>query len=176
MINGMKLFNPKTKKEMFNKDRFLLTENPEETFQGSYLCGLSTYILGQFYSDSFDTRVLKTTFGYGKYLEDHCYIMLNNEIIVDPTIRQFLNDPRGKGKSDYCLQLYQEEHPIFVGTRNQLEMHLLNFYNLNKASFGNTYLDLEELNFWWSGTQDYSFKMNHLGNQVKGQAKCDNFF
>lgn len=175
MITGMSLFSPNIGKDMFNSDRLAISKIPEETFQGSYLCGLSTYILGQFYSENFDTQVIKTTFGYGKYLEDHCYILLNNEIIVDPTIRQFLNDPRGKGKSDYCFQLYQKEHPIFVGTRNQLEKHLLNFYHLNKKSFGNTYLDLDEINFWWSGSQDYSFKMNHLGNQVKGQAKCDNF-
>lgn len=172
MIQGMLKYYPEAEKEMYNQQRKKITKIPEYSFQGSYLCGLSTYILSQFFKPHFSTQVIRTKFGYGKYLEDHCFILLNNEIIVDPTIRQFLNDPRGKGESLYCKTLFNNK-PIFVGSFPKLEIYLDEMIQLNQSTFGKTYLDLDELNFWWSGKQDFSKKANILNDQLRGLSECE---
>ena len=50
--------------------------------------------------------------GYGKYKEDHVYLKYNN-IIIDPTYRQFFTDDRCNGISSYNNYLYNNLLPFF---------------------------------------------------------------
>ena len=76
--------------------------------------------------------MLKSTIGYGKYYEDHCYLQIN-DIIIDPTIRQFLNDYRDNGNNIYLRYIYEKQPPIFVGTKDDLinYLNLLNYFLLD---------------------------------------------
>ena len=62
--------------------------------------------------------------GYGKYKEDHCFLLTNNNYIIDPTYRQFFSN-NNNINSIYNKYLFNECPFIFVGRYSDL----INFYN-----------------------------------------------
>ena len=62
----------------------------EKSFEGSLACGASCYLLHfVLQEEGIHTKMMYKSIGYGKYLEDHCYLLYRDEIVIDPTYRQF---------------------------------------------------------------------------------------
>jgi len=61
------------------------------SFEGKNECGASSYLLYYFIKSNYNLKVkfMKSTFGYGKYKEDHLFLEYNG-YIIDPTYKQFL--------------------------------------------------------------------------------------
>lgn len=119
----------------------------EKSFEGRLACGASCYLLHFFLMENgIHTKMMYKSIGYGKYLEDHCYLLYKDEIIIDPTYRQFFSQMID-GKSDYSKMLFQKLPFVFVGN-----MH--NFYSQysimniqHKKSF-NCNLGVSVSDFW----------------------------
>lgn len=169
MVKNMLIFDPTIHKDLYYHKRNHLNTS-EQKFHGSYLCGLSTYILGYYYYKTYDTQIIKSSFGYGDYYEDHCYLLLNNEIIVDPTIRQFLNDHRDNGFSDYSRFIYGDTHPIFVGNFHTLTKYLSILEELNKKTFGSTSIKSSQLIKYWHGKDNMTYKLDQLISYTEGKS------
>ena len=161
VVKNMLIFDKSIKNDLFNKNRSHLNKI-EYKFEGRYLCGLSTYILGYFLSNNYKVEIKKSTIGYGSYYEDHCYLLLNNEIIVDPTIRQFLTDSRDNGFSAYSKYIYENKEPIFVGNKITLNRYFNKLNVLNKDVFGTSSLNIYDLHLYWRGNYDITKKLNNL--------------
>ena len=160
MIRNMIIFDKRIISDIFHPKRKKISNNLEQYFEGSYNCGLASYILGYYYKD-YNVKLIKSTIGYGKYYEDHCYLQID-DIIIDPTIRQFLNDYRDDGKSMYLRYIYDEQHPIFIGTKEELYDYLEHLNYINKNTFGNSILNTKELKLYWKGNEDYTYKLAEL--------------
>lgn len=167
LVKNMLVFDKNIKNDLFNKSR--LNTKYKYMFEGNYQCGLATYILGYYYHENFDTKILKSTIGYGKYYEDHCFLLLNDKIIVDPTIRQFLGDYRDKGKSEYGNYIFKKMDPIFVGDKFMLEEYLIKLDKINKKEFGTSSLNLSDLYLYWKGNEDITYKLDELIDYCKGK-------
>lgn len=62
------------------------------TFEGKLACGASSYLLYFYIKKFYDIKLQfkLSTFGYGKYKEDHMFLTFEN-YIIDPTYKQFLD-------------------------------------------------------------------------------------
>ena len=169
MVRNMIIFDNRIIQELFNPKRKKISNKLEKYFEGNNNCGLASYILGYYYKD-YDVKMIRSAIGYGKYYEDHCYLQID-DIIIDPTIRQFLDDYRDDGNSNYLKYIYDKKDPIFVGTKKELNDHLEYLDYLNKNTFGNSILNLNELKLFWRGNEDYSYKLNELFEYVENKRK-----
>ena len=130
-------------KQRFNK--YGITS--QKTFVGESSCGVCSFLL-KYYLDNLGikSKIMKTTFGYGKYLEDHCYL-LHNDIIIDPTYRQMI---LGYNYNDEYSEYIFEKNPfIFVGKYNELESYFENLSFLYKKNYKVDNIK-ENLIFWQS--------------------------
>ena len=160
MVKNMIIFDKSVISDIFHPKRKKISNNLERYFEGTYKCGLASYILGYYYKD-YNVKIMKSTIGYGKYYEDHCYLQIN-DIIIDPTIRQFLNDYRDDGNSMYLRYIYEKQHPIFIGTKDELYKYLYNLNKINEYTFGKSILNVNDLKLYWKGNVDYTYKLNEL--------------
>ena len=132
---------------LHDKNRYgIKHQTSEQTFVGKMSCGVCCFLLN-YYLDNLgiETKIMKSTFGYGKYLEDHCFL-LHNDIIIDPTYRQmFLGiDPYDK----YSQHLFEEVPFIFVGKYSNLEKYYYNLSNIHKKIYNTKNSNYENLIFW----------------------------
>jgi len=63
------------------------------TFEGKLACGASSYLLYFYIKKYYDINLQfkLSTFGYGKYKEDHLYLTFEN-YVIDPTYKQFVDN------------------------------------------------------------------------------------
>ena len=87
------------------------------TFEGTLACGASCYLMKYFLErHSLSTKTMYSKRGYGKYLEDHCFLV-KDDYIIDPTYRQMFS--RQSLETD--TYLFQELPWAFVGKYHELE-------------------------------------------------------
>ena len=91
-----------------------------KTYCGQLNCGITTFILGNILKKYIPIKMYLYEFSYGKYKEDHVFLKYN-DIIIDPTYRQFFTDNRNSGLSLYNNYLYEDIPPFFVGSYRDLE-------------------------------------------------------
>lgn len=105
----------KEKNNLFlhNKKRLEFHEPSMKTFEGKFSCGATSYLLHYYLrKNNINTKLGLKKKGYGKYLEDHSFLYLD-DLIIDPTFRQFYN-PNIRGDSYYYDFLYELPF-VFVG-------------------------------------------------------------
>lgn len=91
-----------------------------KTFEGTLACGEVSYLLFHYINSNIETnydfniKFMLSSFGYGKYLEDHLYLKVNDKYIIDPTYKQFLTAYDKEG--EYNSFLFEECPFIFVDT------------------------------------------------------------
>ena len=133
------------------------------TFEGKLACGACSYLLHYYLKHyNIDTKIMKKKNGYGKYVEDHCYLLHNN-IIIDPTYRQFFTDYI-TDENVYSNLLFNTLPFVFVGnitTLNSTYNTLNSTYNTLNNLHINTYnIELETkiddfwINFCYSNVLD----------------------
>ena len=132
---------------MHNKDRLKYFKPSENTFEGKMSCGGTCYLLN-FYlkKNGIETSFVRRQIGYGKYLEDHCFLLYNNKYIIDPTYRQMFSG-YGHNNDKYLHYLFHDLPFVFVGTNNELVKIYYKLSNLYEKKH-NISLSNENLIFW----------------------------
>ena len=99
----------------------------KNTFEGRFSCGASCYLL-QYFLERHDirTKAIYSKRGYGKHLEDHCFLQHSN-YIIDPTYRQMFS--RQSLETDNYL--FHNLPWIFVGEYNEIENIYNNLFKIN---------------------------------------------
>ena len=149
-----------------NKLRLQFYPESKNTYDGSFCCGLMWYLTYNFLNiqiknnnfKKLKLEVWKTTYGYGKYIEDHVHIRLNN-IIIDPTYKQFFKDNRSNGNCPYYHYLYSDLEPFFVGTKKDLNNLSNLIENINIQTYGNLNIDIKERNNMWKKEENITNKI-----------------
>ena len=112
---------------------------------GYKCCGESCYIIQkELIKQGYDAKVY---LNYRKY-EDHCFIMIDNNIIIDPTPKQFLDDHRMEVNCAYRTYLFNLP-PFFIGTKEMLNDYLLDVIEENKNVYGITFFEINSLLKYW---------------------------
>ena len=110
---------------LHNTNRLKYFKPSENTFEGRLCCGAVCYTLDFILKkNNIDTKLMIKEIGYGKYKEDHCFLLTNNNYIIDPTYRQFFTNNKNIN-SYYNKYLFDKCPFIFVGKY----IDLINFYN-----------------------------------------------
>ena len=122
-----------------------------KSFDGYNHCGalcLSTYAL--LLKNNYNKcKVFKSKIGYGKHLEDHVFIELEDNIIVDPSYKQFLRFNSYNYNDIYQNTLYNYYDDCFVGSKNELYKLFSNFIKLDNKVYGNYWRDIDELKYFY---------------------------
>lgn len=119
------------------------------SFDGYNHCGplcLSTYSL--LHKNNIDCKVLISKIGYGKHLEDHVFIQLDNDIILDPSYKQFLRDCSAY-KSIYHNMLYEQLDDFYIGNKKGLFKLFNNMISLNQKYHRYTNTTIEDINYFY---------------------------
>tara|TARA_B110000208_G_C11751760_1_gene423726 strand:- start:961 stop:1557 length:597 start_codon:yes stop_codon:yes gene_type:complete len=153
---GIPILNSQSSKLHHNKYLIKYNKPSEKTFEGSFCCGASCYLLSWF----LEKHDIKTTFryskrGYGDYLEDHVFLMVD-DIIIDPTYRQmFSYNLTLNINTKYVKYLYNDLPFYFVGDHVKLvEMYKeLSYRHIESYD---EVLD-DNLVFWNKSTDIYNF-------------------
>lgn len=117
-----------------------------KTYDGNFNCGITCFILGNILKKDMPIKMYLYETGYGKYKEDHVFLKYNN-IIIDPTYRQFFIDNRKDGISSYNNYLYNDL-PFFVGSQDDLQKMYITLKKKNNKEFKICYLDEDILDNW----------------------------
>ena len=119
------------------------------SFDGYNHCGalcLSTYSFLN--KNNIDCKVVKSKIGYGKHLEDHVYIELENNIILDPSYKQFLRDCRGYN-TIYQNVLYEQLDEFYIGDKKGLFKIFNNMIKLNKKIYKYENTNIEDIRYFY---------------------------
>ena len=116
----------------------------KQSWFGYKSCGESCYIIQkELIKYGYDAKIY---LNYRKY-EDHCFIMIDN-IIIDPTLKQFLDDHRMTTDCAYRTYLFNLP-PFFIGTKEMLNNYLLNIIKVNNNVYDLTFFDINSLLKYW---------------------------
>jgi hypothetical protein len=144
------------------KNASSLTDTPElmyhikrkkeglKSFDGYNHCGalcLSTYVL--LLKNGYDNcKVVHSVFGYGKSFEDHVFIELEDNIIIDPSYKQFLRFNYNHNDL-YQNTLYDCYDDCFVGSKNELYKRFCNFIKLDAKVYGEYGNDINDIKYFY---------------------------
>jgi hypothetical protein len=185
IIKGIKLFDPPYF-SLFNNKQVKCYGESTKSYQGSYLCGTSSFIIKSLLDkEQIPNKVIKSNSSIyinEDYILDHSYILLENDIIIDGTIRQFFIDERSFNINClYQKYIFEELPPIFIGKYDYLTEINNNLIEFNKTIFNTPLTSVHLLNKQWQGTQDITnkFKLNYFKenhNSLKNFNKIINLF
>ena len=131
------------------------------TFEGAYSCGATCYLLHAKLSDKdISTKMMIKKIGYGKYLEDHCFLQYN-DIIIDPTYRQFFTHYI-REENQFSRFLFQDSPFVFVGNMENLQCY---YQKLELCHLQVFQKNLEvKLDDFWKNAKVHNIKLD--ANQV----------
>ena len=122
-------------------------------FEGFRACGATCYMLHHYLElQGIETKLMHKVIGK----EDHCYLLHNNNTVIDPTYRQFI--PPVRWFDDF----------IYVGPLKDIEHHcIVSFWSRAKESTakldaGNVLLDKHYAAKKGSHFLELHHRMNHL--------------
>lgn len=133
---------------LHNRQRLSLLNIPsQETFDGYMNCGAACFLLNHYLKSSgIPTKIMKSRIGYGKYLEDHCFLVMEDNTIIDPTYRQmFLT--YSKPDDNYMKYLFEENPFYFIGKKNDLDNYFQQLSKVHLETYGKKLSD-ENMVFW----------------------------
>jgi len=92
------------------------------TFEGYSSCGHMTHCLAPILKEDGykNIKLMFSKINSGRHMEDHVYLLINDEYIFDPTWRQFFGSYIYKNEK-LSKFLYIDNPPIFVG--NYIDLH-----------------------------------------------------
>lgn len=144
------------------------------SFVGTMACGATCWVLHHMLkNDNIETKIMKKTIGSGDYYEDHCFLLYNNEIIIDPTYKQFFLENVIE-ENDYTDLLFKKHPFVFVGDISAFKNHY-NVLNIQHKKNYKKNLEIIVSDFW-VGYFDFS---NQLKSKLQVKQECslpDNVF
>ena len=97
--------------------------------------------------------------GYGDYYKDHCFLWVDNSIIVDPTIKQFLQDERvANDNCQYNDFIQKKIPPFYIGSQDELLFLLTQTSELNRMVFSTS--EMDDNWKWWRFEKNISQRFN----------------
>ena len=146
-----------TKDNIFlhNNKRLKYKKPSINTYEGYMTCGAACYILHFLLKiNNIETKMIYNKTGSGRNLKDHCILLYKDNIIIDPTYRQFFipNELSMKGNDDYYNSLFEKYEFIFVGNYQSFlnmyySLNKLHNLNYNTNIDNNDYFDLKYWDF-----------------------------
>ena len=174
ILRGISLLSP-INNNIYNKNIITKYGNTKYSFQGHFHCGESIFMIKQIL-DKYNIKNIvyksnKLQYIHNEYISDHCFILIDDELIVDLTYRQFIIDPYihfDINNNLFYKSIFLDKSPLFLGTKSNLYSELfyinkeyINYYNKNLINCNDI------LKFWnkdhnitYKFTLDY-FKKNH---------------
>lgn len=147
IIEEIKILEPYHNGKLFDYSQKSKYGEVKESYVGEKLCGEACYVLKNILDHyDYDVKIWYNTRRYGKEIDDHCFIVVNDKIIVDPTYKQFIKSNMIYSQ-DSIKYLYQKLYPFFVGTNEMLHEILCNKYLFNKS-----------IKKYWDREQDITYK------------------
>lgn len=153
------LFDEKNSDFLHHKGRLdYYNEKSEKTFEGYKSCGGVTYILDYYLKrKGIKTKMGIKKIGYGKYLEDHCFLYYDN-FIIDPTYRQLFRINLSPN-SLYYDNLYSKPL-VFVGKFDDLENLLIEQNFLYYGEGFNKSLEYDDILYFWKDFNDVTERLD----------------
>lgn len=147
--NNLSLHN-----EVISKKGKYLSPN---SFVGTMACGATCWVLHHMLKDKkIETKLMKKSIGCGDYYQDHCFLLYNDKIIIDPTYKQFFVENVNE-ENDYTNKLFNEFPFVFVGDISTFKSH---YGILNEEHKKNYKKNLEtDVSDFWVGYHDFSDKL-----------------
>ena len=121
------------------------------------------------------TELYLTKNGYGKYKNDHCFLLYKNKYIIDPTYRQFFNNSIKYDK--YKENLFLSNNYIFTGTFKDMENFYIKSNNIYK-NLNNIDLDNDIIENWINKKENITYKLDseNLINKEYALQKGKSFY
>ena len=163
---------------LHNKGRLdYYKKKSEKTFEGHKSCGGVSYILDYYLKrKGIKTKMGIKKIGYGKYLEDHCFLYYDN-FIIDPTYRQLFRINLAPN-SFYYDNLYNKPL-VFVGKFDDLESLYVEQNYLYLGEGANKSLEYEDILYFWEDFKDVTERLdshNVINNHHYAIRKGEMFF
>ena len=156
------LFEKKEILGMYDPLQYKVWGKSKKAFVGELLCGSSCFIMKYLFEDLGHTNIKvicnSRRSEYG--IEDHVFLDINN-IIVDPTYRQFLLD--GRSKTLNCLYrntLFNKISPIMINDQEGVEKQLQNLISINKSHYKTPFTTYDEIKEYWAYETDVTHRYN----------------
>ena len=149
IVQSIKILDPYHSK-LFNKIVKNKVGENKNSFVAELLCGETCYITKYLLErEGYQVKVWKNSMGYGRYYRDHCFMIVDNSIIVDPTYRQFAQDSRISNiDCEYSKYIHFNLPPFFVGSISELTSQINEIQHFNKLIYGSTDLyDIHKIIF-----------------------------
>jgi hypothetical protein len=167
-IKLLKIYDPLIDNYIFSSKRLEFGKN-KKSYNGYESCGPVSYLLSYYLKKKYNNLDFKagfTSIGYGKYYEDHLCILCD-DIIIDPSYKQFLDSPYCTGKSKYSEYLYEILPPFFVGNKTDLVDLITNLQKLENDEFGKSSLNSKQILDWWKFNENppYDLDLYKLVNE-----------
>lgn len=166
--------------KIFNKTYISKYKPHEYSFQGYFQCGPSCFIIKQLLDfNNISNKVYKSNhfqYIHNEYISDHCYIIIDNNIIIDPTIRQFLVNPDISLENNlYYDYIFLYNSPFFVDNKIHLEKHLEICNSIYYDTYNNDIFNVTNtLNFWNEDSDITSrFKLDEFIKKEKTHINYD---
>ena len=145
---------------MYHPKRNKLNMN---SFDGFNNCGpLCLSVLDILSKNKIQGKIKRCVIG----LEDHVYIELEDNTIIDPSYKQFLRDTRGVDDL-YQEILYDKLTECFIGTKEELLITFKRMTELNKLVYKENHIDYNDITYFYDRPYDITQKFNsslHLLN------------
>lgn len=105
---------------LHNENRLKYYPKSKITYEAYSCCGAVCYTLNYLLNKfNINNKLMIKKIGYGKYKEDHCFLLTDNDYIIDPTYRQLFTN-NNNIKNYYNTFLYEKCPFIFVGKYSDL--------------------------------------------------------
>jgi hypothetical protein len=140
---------PKVIRKVIDARPYTSLNGKASGFTGEMACGFTNRLI---YEESLQKpNGFISQMGYGKYLEDHVYLMEDN-IIYDPTWKQFLLQGN---QTPIVEHIIFSEDTLFVGTRNDIQCHMTNLMNQINHEDKTNY-DFKQISHFWEDPMPFN--------------------
>lgn len=147
---------------LHNTSRLSILEKGKTTYEAKLNCGITTFILGNILRKFIPIKLFKYYENYGEFVCDHVFLKYN-DMIIDPSYRQFYTDNRNNALNSYNDYLYNNLPPIFIGTFNELQIQHLMLESKNKKEFTKCSIDKDIL-YNFKSEDEVSCRLNSFKN------------
>jgi len=127
------------------------TQLSPDSFVGTTACNETCWVLHHMLKNKkIETKLMKKN-------SDHCFLLYDDKIIIDPTYKQFFTDNVTE-ENDYTDALFKKYPFVFVGDISVFRNH---YNSLNDLHIKNYKKEIETtVSDFWEGYQDHSIKMS----------------
>jgi len=137
IVNEIKKLEPAYHGYLFDFIKRKQYGESKMSYLGEKLCGEACYVVRNLLLEKgLSSQVKYNMKKYGDYIDDHCFLQINN-IIIDPTYRQFFVQYFEQNNINTNI-IFENNDPFFCGTINDL-IKLVNNLNIK---------DKEIIDYW----------------------------